>query len=77
MTSETITRIQKVQSAQPWMIESEARFMLVSIYSALQHFARTEHFNLEEKFEEMVQMVCDDSRQNLEVYLRDCGELLT
>ena len=75
MTSKAVDHIAAIQDAHPWLLEKEARHLLVGAYAAL-----TNHFGyrgdeLRESMVSFVENVCLDDRSKIEQLLRDTGGL--
>ena len=60
-----VNRIQKIQEAHPWMLEREARGLLVAMYAAL-CATSSEDSDIQEDMDDCVERICSDSRSGVE-----------
>lgn len=73
--NDIIDRITTIQDAHPWLVESEARHLLVCGYAALTNGCGYNGETLQQKMNEYVETVCLDKRSNLMNLLRSTGGL--
>ena len=57
-------RITLIQEAHPWMLEREARGLLVAMYAALRSLGAED---MEEQMDECVERIREDSRKGVEL----------
>lgn len=70
-----VSRIERIQSAHPWMLEREARFILVSSYAALTNVCGFRGVALETEMEHITEKTVDASREVLERLLTDLANV--
>ena len=67
--NDIVSRIERIQSAHPWMLEREARELLVCTYAALTNVCGFRGEALQEEMELITQRTMDASRELLETLL--------
>lgn len=73
--NDTLNRIEQLQSAHTWLLEREARHLLVAIYAAYTNGFGYTGAQLQEAMDISVQRLCEDKRSNIIKVLRDTGGL--
>ena len=63
-------RIQQLQQAHPWLLEREASALLVAVYAAITNGLGLRGDALQEEMELCTKRMCDDSRENVEHFLK-------
>lgn len=71
-------RIKRIQEAHPWMLEREARAILITFYYTLNYMSDEDDTieGLQQEMEEMVDRLCEDTRSNIEKLLNTIPERL-
>lgn len=73
--NDIMDRITTIQHAHPYLLEAEARHLLVCGYAALTNGAGYRGEELQLKMDDFVESVCHDKRSNLMSLLRSTGGL--
>ena len=75
MTEKIIDRVQRIQAAHPWLLEDEARHLLVGAYAAMTNAYGYTGDQLQSSMDTFVDTVCYEKRSRLVKLLRDTGGL--
>lgn len=75
MTKKITDRITKIQEAHPWVLEKEARHILVSGYAAFTNAYGLRNEELAEQMDLFTDQICLEKRKNLMDLLRETGGL--
>ena len=70
-----VDRITTIQETHPWLLEKEARHLLVCGYAGLANGYGYTGEELQDKMDQYVETICLDKRSNLMKLLRDTGGL--
>lgn len=71
--SPILDRISKLQQHHTWMLEAEARHLLVSVYAALTQAKGLRGDELQEEMNVVTDLICTDTRENIEALLKNTG----
>jgi len=75
MTKKILDRINKIQEAHPWVLEKEARHILVSGYAAFTNAYGLRNEELSEQMDLFTDQICMNNRRSLMDLLRETGGL--
>ena len=70
MTNVMTNRIDRIQEAHPWLLEKEARLLLVVAYAAMTRADGLSGQALQQKLDAFTQMVVGDERRRVEIALK-------
>ena len=74
-TNSITNRIERIQHCHQWMLEREARHLLVSVYAALTNAYRLEGVALQDELDGFVENICSESRGKVVRLLQQTGGL--
>ena len=75
MNTPITNRLDRIQQAHPWMLEKEARFILVALYAAISSMMRNQD-DIQREMEEASEQICSSTREELTELLKQSGGLV-
>lgn len=74
-TNSITSRIDKMQHSHQWMLEGEARHLLVSVYAALTNAYNLKGEALQSELDAFVENICSENRGKVVRLLQQTGGL--
>ena len=70
------SRIELIQKCHTWLLETEARHLLISVYAALTRFHGMDGQELKDEMDSFVESICGESRGKVIRLLQQTGGLV-